>query len=806
MDQTQEIKIQSSSSEYPKESKRREEVLILAKVFNAIAKAAIYFLVFLLPIFFLPWTSNNLDFNKQALLLISVFLALICWLANSLTSNKFEINISFLNFPVIILFLVTALSVIFSVYRYGSFWGWPLPVSQSLLSLLGFIIFYFLVANLFKKDEIILLFLTLFLSGFLVSLFCILQLFGKFILPFDFAKTASFNTIGTMNSLAVYSSLLLVLLLPLSFFVKRFFKVVLGVFILTLLISLFLINFKIAWLVFLTGLAVLFAFGVVNLRKTGRSSFTTVMMIFFVIALLFTLFRFSLPLFPATPLEVSPSQKAEFGILRNLSPKTLFLGSGPGTFVYNWSMYKSIDLNQTIFWATRFTTGASEILDRIITTGILGILAFFFLIFLFFKKSFQFLVKKMDEGVSRGKISDGASWFLSLGVLASFAGLVAAFFLYPANFSILLIFWLLIGCLAVLETEKRKVLLIGNSSTKALGFSFLFVLILILGIGSSVFYVQKYIAEARYFQGLKASQKGDTILATNYVLKAVNLNPKMDFYWRDLSQIHLFRLNEVLLKTDLAPEDKKYQVQSLIASAVNSASQATTLNPNDAANWNVRGFIYRNMIGGLGGAEDWAITSYETAIDLEPTNPYIFTEIGRIYILKADLAEQQENLEDKDKNLKLAQSSFEKAVSLKVDYAPAHYQMAMIYIREGKTKEAIERFEIVKQTAPSDIGLAFQLGLIYYNENQLNKAKAEFERAVALDLKYANARYFLGLIYDKEGNKNEAIAQFKVIEEFNPENQEIKKILSSLRGGRPALEGIVPGQPPIEEKAPEKLK
>jgi len=806
VDQTQEIKIQSSSSEYPKESKRREEVLILAKVFNAIAKAAIYFLVFLLPIFFLPWTSNNLDFNKQALLLISVFLALICWLANSLTSNKFEINISFLNFPVIILFLVTALSVIFSVYRYGSFWGWPLPVSQSLLSLLGFIIFYFLVANLFKKDEIILLFLTLFLSGFLVSLFCILQLFGKFILPFDFAKTASFNTIGTMNSLAVYSSLLLVLLLPLSFFVKRFFKVVLGVFILTLLISLFLINFKIAWLVFLTGLAVLFAFGVVNLRKTGRSSFTTVMMIFFVIALLFTLFRFSLPLFPATPLEVSPSQKAEFGILRNLSPKTLFLGSGPGTFVYNWSMYKSIDLNQTIFWATRFTTGASEILDRIITTGILGILAFFFLIFLFFKKSFQFLVKKMDEGVSRGKISDGASWFLSLGVLASFAGLVAAFFLYPANFSILLIFWLLIGCLAVLETEKRKVLLIGNSSTKALGFSFLFVLILILGIGSSVFYVQKYIAEARYFQGLKASQKGDTILATNYVLKAVNLNPKMDFYWRDLSQIHLFRLNEVLLKTDLAPEDKKYQVQSLIASAVNSASQATTLNPNDAANWNVRGFIYRNMIGGLGGAEDWAITSYETAIDLEPTNPYIFTEIGRIYILKADLAEQQENLEDKDKNLKLAQSSFEKAVSLKVDYAPAHYQMAMIYIREGKTKEAIERFEIVKQTAPSDIGLAFQLGLIYYNENQLNKAKAEFERAVALDLKYANARYFLGLIYDKEGNKNEAIAQFKVIEEFNPENQEIKKILSSLRGGRPALEGIVPGQPPIEEKAPEKLK
>ena len=771
-----------------------------------LGKAMIYFLVFLLPLFFLPWTSNILDFNKQALLLILVFLALICWLANSLVSNKFEINTSFLNFPVIILFLVTAASVIFSVYRYGSFWGWPLPVSQSLLSLLCFTVFYFLIANLFKKDEIIFLFLTLFVSGFLASLFGIFQLFGKFILPFDFARVNSFNTIGTVNSLAVYSSLLLVLLLPLLFFVKRFFKVILGIFVLILLVPLFLINFKIAWLVFLTGLAVLFAFGVVNLKKIGRSSFVTVMMIFLVIALLFALFRFPLPGLPATPLEVSITQKTELGVLRQLPLKSWFLGSGPGTFIYDWSRYKSPDLNQTIFWAVRFGNGASEVLDRIITTGILGILAFLFLIFLFFKKAFQLLVKKIDEGVSRSKISDGASWFLSLGILASFAGLVGAFFLYPVNFSILLIFWLLIGCLAVLETEKRKVLLIGNSSTKALGFSFLFVLILILGIGFSVFYVQKYIAEARYFQGLKAFQKGDSILAANYVLKAVNLNPKMDVYWRDLSQIHLIRLNEVSLKTDLSPEDKNYQAQSLIASAINSASQATTLNPSDVANWNVRGFIYRNMIGGLGGAEDWAIKSYETAIDLEPTNPYIFTEIGRIYISKADLAEQQGNLADKDKNLELAQNYFEKAVSLKVDYAPAHYQMAMIYIREGKTNEAIQRLELTKQAAPGDIGLAFQLGLIYYNDNQFNKAKAEFERAVVLDSKYANARYFLGLIYDKEGNKNQAISQFEVIEEFNPENQEIKKILSNLRGGKPALEGIVPAQPPVEEKAPEQLK
>lgn len=776
------------------------------KIFLRIAKTLIYLLTFLLPIFFLPWTSNILDFNKQALLSILIFLALIFWLIKNLTSNKVEINSSSLNFPVIILFLAIVVSTIFSLWPYGSFWGLPLPVSQSLLSLLGFSIFYFLIANLFKKDEIIFLFLTLFFSSFLASVFFIFQFFGKFFLPFDFTKVNSFNTIGTLNSLAVYNAILLVLILPLLFLVKRVFKIILGIFFLVLLIPLFLINFKIAWLVFLIGLAVLFAFGAANLKKIGGSSFVTLTMILLAIALLFILFRFPLPGLPATPLEVSPTQKAEMKILSQLPLKSWFLGSGPGTFIFNWSRYKSADLNQSIFWAIRFGNGASEILDRIITTGIFGILAFFFLIFLSFKKGFQFLVKKIDEMPEKSKVFDGAIWFLFLSILASFAGLVGAFFFYPANFSILLIFWLLIGCLAVLETEKRKVFLISTSPAKALGFSFLFVLILVLGIGFSAVYLQKYFAEVRYFQGLKAFQKGDNFLATNYILKATNFNPQMDVYWRDLSQIYLIRLNEVLVKTDLTPEEKNFQIQNLIASAIYSANQSTTLNPNDVANWSVRGFIYRNIIGMAGGAEDWAIKCYEKAKDLEPTNPYIFTEIGRVYISKADLAEQQKNLEEKEKNLRLAKDYFEKAVSLKGDYAPAHYQLAMVYIREGKIKEAIEKLELTKQVAPNDVGLAFQLGLIYYNDNQLDKAKVEFERAVNLDPNYSNARYFLGLIYDREGNKNAAISQFEQIEKFNPENQEVKKILSNLRAGKGALEGIVPGQPPIEEKAPEKLK
>jgi tetratricopeptide (TPR) repeat protein len=801
---------ESETMKEQKEISKQAEMPKAGKKFLKVARFSVYALIFLLPLFFLPWTSNVLDFNKQTLLLFLVFISLICWLASALISNKLEINTSFLNLPVLTLVLTGGVAVIFSLSRYGSFWGWPLAVSSGFISLVEFVVIYFLIANLFKKDEILFLFLALFVSGFFAALYFIFQLFGKFILPFDFAKNLSFNTIGTVNSLAIYFSLLLVLLVPLFFFVSRFFKIILGIIGATLLISLFLINFKTAWLIFLVGFVVLFVFGVVNLRRTGRSGFITLTMALLIIASLLLFFRFPLPGVPQIPAEVSPSQGASFNILKSLPAKSLILGTGQGTFIYDWSKYKSPAINQSVFWNVRFGQASSEVLDRLIGNGILGILAFFFLIAIFFKLVFEFFLKKMEsrivkEGKSPTK-QEILSWLLIWATLACFTGLVAVFFLYSANLSISFLFWLLIGCSTLLGKGKRKTFDFGASSVSALSFSFFFILVLVLGIGLSILYGQKYAAEVRYFQGWQAWQKGDLTLSINYISRAANLNPKMDIYWRNLSQMYLVGLNEVLARTDLKQEEKNNQAQNLIASSINSATQATIVEPNNAANWNTRGFVYRNMLGILAGADEWAVKSYQKAAELEPNNPNAFAEIGLVYLTQSDILAQQKKDKERDGALKLAQDNFEKAIKLKSDYAPALYQLAMIRVREGKNQEAIDQLESAQQVAPSDTGIAFQLGVLYYNSGESDNARIEFERAVLLDPKYSNARYFLGLIYDKKGNRSGAIEQFEKIAEFNPDNQDIQKILINLRAGKSALEGVVPGQPPLEEKPAERLK
>jgi tetratricopeptide (TPR) repeat protein/O-antigen ligase len=760
----------------------------MKNILDKIAKVSIYLLVFFLPIFFLPWTPDILDFNKQALLLFLVFISLFSWLLKSLIEGKISLNLNLFNIPVIFFLLILAIGTFFSASPYGSFWGLPLNTAASFLTIFCLSLLYFLIINLFKKEEIFGLLITLVFSSFLAVLFGVLQLFGKFLFPFDFAKLTSFNTIGTVNSLGIFAALLLPLIVSLIFISKKLMKILLLIFGLLFLILVILVNSWAAWLSLLIGVVVILTFGIAR-REIFPANWLTLPMFLLVISLCFGIFKIPIPGLPATPLEISPSQKATFDIARQTlmadKVKSFLFGSGPSTFSYDYSKFKSETINQTVFWGVRFSSGASEILDKLATDGLLGLISFLGILAVFLWLAFKWLIKKTEMKDSL--------WILGLGIFASTLAVTAGFFFYPANLSLSFLFWIFLASFIVFCEGKMKTWVMSPSSLANVLVSFLFILILILGIGLFFMEGQRYIGEIRYLQGIRFSQAGDNQKAIDYISSAIShTGGRVDNYWRDLSQVYLFRINDELQRKDISQEELKNTIPPLVSQAINSAKQATDVSPKNVANWSVRGFIYRQIINISQGADQWAINSYEEAQKLEPTNPYIFTELGQVYLAK----------NDKEK----AKEYFQKALDLKSDYAPARFQLALVYVSENKIAEAISEMENAKRDSPSDVGVAFQLGLLYYQANQYDKAQAEFERAVGLNENYSNARYFLGLIYDKAGKKDEAISQFEKIEKLNPDNEEVKKILANLRGGKSALEGIVPAQPPIEEKPEEVLK
>ncbi len=451
------------------------------------------------------------------------------------------------------------------------------------------------------------------------------------------------------------------------------------------------------------------------------------------------------------------------------------------------------------------------------TIGILGVVSILFLIGFFVFLGIRFIVGwgqripakggKKDvlakEEPTRGEV---LLWSLGLGIFVSFLVLSASRFLYFSNLTMDFVYFLLIGGFLAISSSKKEFLL-KSSSLATLGVTFIFTLIFIFGLGLFIMQGQRYIAEANYLKGLKTWQEQKTDESLKYLEKSAGLNPKVDFYWRELSQVYLTKIREEAARKDLPQEQINQRIQSLINSAVNSSKIATDINPKNVANWSIRGFVYQNLIGIVGETDYWANKCYDEAIALEPNNPYFPAQKGIGLLTKAALF-PTEKKEEKAQTLLEAKSYFEKAIGLKSDYSPARFQLAMVYQAENKTEEAIKALEDTKQYAPFDTGLAFQIGLLYYQNKDYQKAQAELERAVGISPDYSNALYFLGLIYDRQGQKTKAIEKFQKVAELNPENQEVKKILENLNKGKGALEGIVqevPPETPIEETPPERL-
>ncbi len=762
---------------------------------NKISKISIYVLVFLIPLWFLPVTQDVLNFQKQTLFIVLVLVSFIAWMAQTIQQQELNIRTSQLNVLVGITILIGAISSLLSLWRYGSFWGWPLNSSDSFVTILFFGILYFLVSNVFEEPkEIFDLFFFFVISSTISGLYTILQLYNIFIIPFSVTRAVTFNTIGSVFSVAILQAVLLPLVLAMAFSVKSRMKWFYWISSLLLFLVILLINFSSAWLVLATGLIVFLVFSMRDLKNNMKSGLIYFPMALLIVSLLFLILQISFPGAPNSSIEASPSKSAEMSVLFNTLKGHPLFGTGPGTFVFDYTKYHPTNLNQTIFWGTRFISGSSEILDWFITKGILGGLLLLAIIAIAVLFMARMLVRSEENGFS---------WIFGLGLLSSFSGMIVANIIYYSNFTLSFLFWILLASLVFFVAKPKIKVSIAPPSFLAIISSFVFLLVLILGVGFLFVGGQKYIAEAEYSNGSQMVAKGDTDKGIAKMISAVRLNPSLDIYWRDLAQLYLLKANQTLVDKNLSDDQKKQQSQNAIFSATASANQATTLSPNNVENWNVRGFVYRNLIG-INDADSMAISSYEKSISLEPSSPFSFTELGRVYLLKAqNLNSQKDTQGQQEEALNKSLENLNKAISLKPDYAPANYLVALVYGQQGKSDEEIDKLEKTKLIAPDDIGLAFQLGLLYYQKNNFGKAQAEFERAKLLNPGYSNARYMLGLVYDKIGSKEKAVQEFIKVLELNPDNIQIKQIIANLNSGKPALSGIVQSQPPIQENPSE---
>jgi tetratricopeptide (TPR) repeat protein len=748
-------------------------------------------LVLLLPLIILPYTFEPFELGKQFWLLGLGFVLLVVWFSQAVVSRSASIVRSPLHWAVLLLLVVTIIATFTSIDPINSILGFYGRFNGGLVSLIGYLLLFFLITATIRTKADIHWLIGLWLTGIGISgVILFLQLLGLRWLPFAFAQISSFTPLGGALNAVV---LILAASFPLAIYfartaVKSWLRVLSFLLAILIIVLIFMVDYHMGWLGL--GLGALCWLGFLFYKNESASYQWTVIP---ALAILLSVIAWPVALVNITrvsvPVEVNLSLSSSWRIAMQNAKGNPLLGTGPDTFSYGFSKFKPESFNDSNFWAFRFDRATSEFAQLLSTIGFLGLAAYLAVIVLGLYLCWRAI-----------KDRSASDWYLRAVVAASFVVLVAAQVVYFLNTTMAVMTWLTLGLLAVVSSVGERRFSLAESPRTSLSFSFGLAVVVLLAVGVWFGIVRFGMADAAYAKAQQAPLTVDGLRQAQADLnKAVNLNPWRDNYRVMLAQVLLGLANyEASQPVAEKEEDKQMQIQRLqtyIAASIAAARSATELASESVANWEVLGSIYRGTVLFAKDAEPWVISSFEKAVALEPSNPALLTELGRAYLISASRIRQRaEQAKDDEKSrleleasaqLTKALDQFARAVVLKPDYAPAHFQEVLALELQGKFSDAIDKLERLRASIPQDIDVLYELGSLAYNTGDYNKAEEAFSAITKLVPNHSNAHFSLNLVYQKKGEIDKAIAELEKVLELNPGNQQVTKLLNDLKSGTP---------------------
>jgi len=120
----------------------------MGKILERIIKFSICSLVFLMPLFLLPFSFEIYEFSKQYLIFFLVSIGFIAWLSKMIfIDNEIRFRKTPLNTLVFVFLLISIISAFFSIDKNSSLFGFYGRFSDGLIALIYLGLFYFLLIN-----------------------------------------------------------------------------------------------------------------------------------------------------------------------------------------------------------------------------------------------------------------------------------------------------------------------------------------------------------------------------------------------------------------------------------------------------------------------------------------------------------------------------------------------------------------------------------------------------------------------------------------------------------------------------------
>ncbi len=768
-------------------------------LYDKIVRILLYATVALMPLFYLPWTSSFVEYNKQILLVGLSAVAAVVWLLGAVVSGKLTVRTSPVDKGVLGILIASIVATALSLTPAKSIFGMGVSLSSSLLSVIGFTLFYFLAVNTLH-DRGRMLRTVVMVSLALTLVLGVLQMLSWNILPGSFTHSRAFNTVGSLNALGVLAAVGLALFSKTAYRgMNRYLTGAAVVGTVFSVIVLAILNWWVLWVIALGGMLAMIAFDSLNVTQLAedyngrRNRFAlsrfVVPMTVVVLGAFLLLVKFDLTSLKKNfPVEIAPSYSLSLHVASDSLKQKMFFGWGPENFSIAFDRAGAGSLANSQFANARFFDSASEFFTMVVQQGMIGILAVAFLIWCLVQVVARF-GGAISESIARG---EGASVAMqSTGTLAALIAMTVAFFMYPMNLTLWFVFYsLLVLAALVVAGDRSRTVDIEERPMYSLSASLGFIVGLIVVLSGLYLTSIRYIADARY-----ATARGATTptAAMDGIARAVDLNATNDQYLRDASQVALALLRDEIAKKN-GGEEQAARIQNLMGSSIQLAQRAAAVQPEESMNWSNLGQVYQSMTGLVDNVEKLAEDAFKKAAELRPGDPSFDNAIGQMWLARADLIRQvsqratganaealKQQLKD---SLSKAEAAFKSAIDRSSTYGLAIYNLGAVYDRQNNVKEAITQLEKIAPYNANQPTLMFELGLLYIRDGQKDKAVTALQRAVLLAPQYANARWYLALLLEERNDIAGALVQLNEIQKSNTDNTALKDKITALEAGQ----------------------
>jgi len=740
-------------------------------------------LVVILPLFFLPWTASRFgmdNFNKGYLLWVLIPLIFFLWLGRGFKRGEFKVLKSPINIPLVLLICAYSLAAIFSLDFYSSLFGSYGIYTGPVLTFASMVLMYFFITGYLKGSDITKIINAVILSFIFIVSITFLLFLGSWI--FNLNSNSMFNQFfvmlaGGFEDLAIYLSVINILIIGILYS-KQTWRLVFKknwqrrIIIIALGFSFFfliIINFPPSWWLLFFGMVFLFIVNRFYLKIKFKKK-RTVVLYFLSILLLLVFITINLFVIDNNVFHDRRTAKLQldfsnsYKIAKEALKKKPVFGYGPETFSYVFSLFRDSKINSADYWHLRFNKPASSIIDLVITTGVIGALSYTVFILLILYLFFVFLNyfrnnrNEPKEGVPHEHTA-------VTGMMAVVLVLIMGQFFVIINITLIFLFWLFLSLLAVIvlgikgEADDRLRLnfkLIKINKILYPNFFKVLVLIIFLAVSGWIalltLEVKYWVAEAYFSKGNKSEDS---------LVKAVTLNPKRVNY-----KVALAKFYKEKAITELEKPDKNIELTGeLVNKSIDWARLAVKEAPFSVAANETLGMTYRDISSYSEDSLPFAIEAFKNARKLEPTNPVLSTELGKLYLDSGVTIE--------------AISALEEASQLKENYFEAEFNLAKAYSLGGRDSEALIILDkITKEYSSADV--FYERGKIYYNTGNYNQAIMDFEEVLNLSPDHSNALFSIGLAFEEIGEEDRALDFFKKVLDLNPGNEEIMGKIKDL--------------------------